>query len=280
MPELPEVETVRRHLAPVLEGRVITEVDVRRDRMARRNVKPSDVAERLHGRTVHRLGRHGKFLIATLDHDLRMVLHLGMSGRIRLVSPGAPEVPHTNVVLWLDQGPEVHFVDPRTFGFVAAWTDEEVRSSTLSALGPDAWDAPPSADEVLTRLAGRTAPIKALLLDQRLLAGLGNIYADEVLFRAGVHPTRQAGSLAPGEVSALLGHVRPVLADGIAAGGTSLDDLAYLLPDDRAGAYLSRLAVYGREGEPCPRCGTPVERTVVAQRSSHFCPRCQLESVS
>ncbi|MDX1450598.1 MAG: zinc finger domain-containing protein, partial [Acidimicrobiia bacterium] len=117
--------------------------------------------------------------------------------------------------------------------------------------------------------------VKALLLDQRIIAGLGNIYADEVLHRSRVNPTRPAGSLTMDELRSIVSQIRPVLAAGIEAGGTSLDDLAYLLPDDRAGAYLSRLAAYGREGQPCPRCGTPIERVVVAQRSSHFCPVCQ-----
>ncbi len=242
--------------------------------MVRRNVRPADVPARLEGRRVTGLDRHGKFLIGDVDGDLRLVLHLGMSGRVRVVKPGDDEAPHTNVVLDLGDH-QVHFVDPRTFGFVAVWTEEEFRASTLMRLGPDALTEPIDGPTLARRLQGRIVPIKAALLDQRIIAGLGNIYADEVLARAGVHPRRPSGGLSGDEVAAIAEAIGPVLAAGIAAGGTSLSDLAYLLPDGRAGGSIAELAVYGREGEPCGRCGGPIGRTVVAQRSSHFCPVCQ-----
>lgn len=279
MPELPEVENTRRFLVPVLERAVIREAEVRRDRMARRNVRPADVSERLSGRRVDRLGRHGKFLLGDLDGDLTLVLHLGMSGRIRVAGGGEPEDPHTNVVLRLDGGVEVRFVDPRTFGFLAVYTPDELAASSLSGLGPDALLSPPAPDALARRLDGRVAPVKALLLDQRILSGLGNIYADEVLHRARINPTRAAGSLSEAEVAALCEAIPAVLEDGIRHGGTSLDDLAYLLPDGRAGEYLDRLAAYGRTGLACPRCGTAIVRGVVAQRSTHWCPTCQPASV-
>ncbi len=275
MPELPEVESTRRHIAGGIMGRTVAEALVRRPRTARHNLRPADVVERLTGRTVDAVDRHGKFLMTALSGDLTMVIHLGMSGRLRLTGPNEPLDAHTNFVARFTDGTELRFVDPRTFGFVAVYTDDELAASSLSHLGPDALDALPTSTRLRQRLQGRSAPIKALLLDQRLLAGLGNIYADEVLFRAGVRPTRPAGRLTPAEVGALRRAIRPVLLAGIAAGGTSLDDLAYLLPDGRAGDYLARLRVYGREGEPCRRCRTPIERVIVAQRSSHFCPRCQ-----
>lgn len=275
MPELPEVETTRRCLGPVLEGRVLCRVEVRRPRMARRNARPTDVADRLLGARVEEVGRVGKFLLGSTDRDITLVLHLGMSGRIALGRPGDPEAPHTNVVFGTDRGDEVRLVDPRTFGFVAAWTDEELAASSISSLGPDALDRAPDPSELEARLRGRTAPVKALLLDQRVLAGVGNIYADESLHRARIHPARPGGTLAPEEVSRLAEAVPAVLADGLAHGGSTLADLAYLLPDGRAGDYVRRLSVYGRAGEPCRRCGSPVERTVIAQRSSHFCPTCQ-----
>lgn len=276
MPELPEVETTRRHLADALEGVHILSAELARDRMARRNRRPSDVPERLAGRAVSRVGRIGKFIVVELDHDLRWVIHLGMSGRLRIVDPTEPMERHANLVVWLSSGLQVRFVDPRTFGFTAVWTPEEWDESAMPALGPDALEDLPSSDEFGRSLAGRTAPIKALLLDQRILAGLGNIYADEVLIRARVHPRRPGGSLSPEEVRRLRQAVRPVLEAGIQYGGTSLDDLAYLLPDGRAGEYLSRLLAYGRTGLPCNACGTPIERIVIAQRSSHFCPTCQI----
>lgn len=275
MPELPEVETTRRFIAGVLDGAVITRVELRRDRMARRNQRPADVVERLTGQRVERFGRRGKFLIAEVTGDLTWVMHLGMSGRMEIADPGSPERPHTNFLVETDAGREVRFVDPRTFGFVAVFTPDEIAMSGMDRIGRDALEDLPSSDELGATLAGRRAPIKALLLDQRLIAGLGNIYADEVLFRARVHPSTPAGRLDDDAVARIRAAIGPVLEDGIAHGGTSLDDLAYLLPDGRAGEYLERLRVYGRQALPCRRCGTPIERTVIAQRSSHFCPACQ-----
>lgn len=275
MPELPEVETTRRAIAPALEGRCLVRVDVRRDRMARRNERPTDVVERLTNRRIDTVGRIGKFIVTEVEGDLRWVMHLGMSGRMQLAAPDVPTAAHTNFVAVTDGDIELRFVDPRTFGFVAVFTPGEWDASPMVSLGPDALDHLPPARALGRRLAGRTAPIKALLLDQRILAGIGNIYADEILHRARVHPTRPAGSLRAEEVSAVRRAIRPILNDGLRHGGTSLDDLAYLLPDGRAGTYVERLTVYGRAGEPCRRCGTPIERVVVAQRSSHFCPECQ-----
>lgn len=275
MPELPEVETTRRHLAPVLEGAVIEAVELRRDRMARRNRRPADVVDRLLGARVGRLGRRGKFLIADVAGDLVWVMHLGMSGRMEISEPSTPERPHTNFLVRTDRGSEVRFVDPRTFGFVAVFTPDELPGSGLDRIGRDALEDLPSSSELGAWLEGRTAPIKALLLDQRLIAGLGNIYADEVLHRARIHPAKPAGLLTEGDIARMLGSIPPVLAEGIAHGGTSLDDLAYLLPDGRAGEYLDRLAAYGRTDQPCPRCGAPIRRVVIAQRSTHFCPSCQ-----
>ncbi len=274
MPELPEVESTRRHIAPVLEGAVIRQASVRRDRTARHNLHPGDVEHRLTGRRVGQVGRRGKFLLIEVEEDLTWVIHLGMSGRLTISSADEPEVAHTNFMVDVGAG-QIRFIDPRTFGFVAVFTADELARSSIPGLGPDALDQLPSSRGLGERLAGRTAPIKALLLDQRILAGLGNIYADEVLFRARVAPRRPAGSLSPTEVAAIRRAIRPVLEDGIRHGGTSLDDLAYLLPDGRAGEFTSRLAVYGRAGERCRRCGGVIQRMVIAQRSSHFCPGCQ-----
>ncbi|HKX74394.1 MAG TPA: bifunctional DNA-formamidopyrimidine glycosylase/DNA-(apurinic or apyrimidinic site) lyase [Acidimicrobiia bacterium] len=273
MPELPEVESIRRHLEPVLTGRRVTKVEVFHPRTVRRNVAPSDVVDRLTGAVVKGLRRHGKFLLADLDRDLTWVIHLGMSGRI-LVAPGQLErPPHTHFVATIETGDEVRFVDPRTFGFVAVLTPDELVA--LAGLGPDALITLPRTPDLVRRLSGRRAPIKALLLDQRILAGLGNIYADEVLHRAGVRPTRPGGQVSTQEMSRMRAAIRPVLNAGIAAGGTSLADLSYLLPDGQAGDNLRRLRVYGREGEMCRHCGAIIERVVVAGRSSYFCPSCQ-----
>lgn len=273
MPELPEVETVRRHLAPVVEGRRLVEVELRHPRTGRRNVSPADVTDRLRGQLVERLDRRGKFLLGRLGSEMTWVTHLGMSGRVVVTKPGQPEDLHTHFVARTDHGDEVRLVDPRTFGFVAVFTPEELASQLN--LGRDALSDLPRTPQLGAVLAARTAPIKSLLLDQRIIAGLGNIYADEVLHRARVRPTRRGGEVSAGELSNLRRAIKPVLEAGIAAGGTSLADLAYLMPDGRAGEYLERLAVYGREGEPCRKCGTAIERIVVGGRSSFFCPRCQ-----
>lgn len=275
MPELPEVEVVRRSLAPVLTGSRIVGIEVRRPRMIRRQPRPRDFADRLGDRVIEGVGRHGKFLLTDLEGDLTWVTHLGMSGHLQLASPGEEEELHTNVVITTDGSQELRFVDPRTFGFMAVLTPEEVAASPLRLLGPDAHTALPRASRLAESLQHRSAPIKAVLLDQHFLAGLGNIYADEVLFRSGIRPDRPAASLSGVEIARLRGAIRPVLEAGLRWGGTSLDDLAYLLPDGRAGENLARLKVYGREDEPCRRCGNAIRRSVIRQRSSFWCAACQ-----
>ena len=272
MPELPEVEITRRHLSDAMTGAVMENVVVGHPRTARHNSGPAEVESRLVGRTVERVGRTGKFLHASLDDGQLLVAHLGMSGRFTI---NRPREPHCHFEAVLDTGDVVRFIDPRTFGFVAAMDDGEAAQSGLGRLGPDAWSNPPSARGLLDVLEGRRAPIKALLLDQRIIAGLGNIYADETLYRALIHPMRAGGSLDGGEAVLLLRAIRKVLASAIENGGTSLDDLAYLLPDGRAGDNLDRLLVYGRSDLPCYTCGTPIERVVIRSRSSSFCPNCQ-----
>jgi len=275
VPELPEVETTRRSLAPVLTNAVLVRAELRHPRTGRRNARPSDVADRLRGRRVIDMRRHGKFIMTHMEGDLTWVIHLGMSGRMEIARPDELEKPHTHFVVVTDRGDAVRFVDPRTFGFVAVLTPDELAMSSFSDLGPDALDALPSSRQLADRMVGRVVAIKTLLLDQRVLAGLGNIYADEVLSRAKIHPARQSGSLTFDEIKAVRKHIRPVLEAGLKHGGTSLDDLAYLIPDGRTGDYLRLLRVYGRDGEPCRICGTTIDKVVLGGRSSHFCPQCQ-----
>lgn len=272
---MPEVETVRRAIHPQLVGRRVEAARICHPRTARRHARSADVEDRLVGRRVVGTDRIGKFLILRLDADLTWVIHLGMSGRIRLVPSRHPHEPHTRFWAETDSGPALRFVDARTFGFVAVFTSEEMTSSSLTKLGPDAWKELPTAGDLGERMRGRSIAVKSLLLDQRFLAGLGNIYADEVLHRAGIHPARTAGSLTGPEIGMLHSRVTPVLRDGIRRGGTSLDDLAYLLPDGRAGGFLEYLRAYGREGRPCRSCDTPIRRIVIRARSCFFCPRCQ-----
>jgi formamidopyrimidine-DNA glycosylase len=254
-------------------------------RTGRYNATTGEIESRLSGRRVDTVGRHGKFLVVGLDDGYTMVAHLGMSGRFSVAgkTDSAESVavkteeraPHTHFVALLDDGVEIRFIDPRTFGFIAVFDEDELSNSGLSRLGPDAWVDPPTAPVLMDALNGRTAPIKALLLDQGSIAGLGNIYADEALHIAGIHPLTPGGGLETTEIAGLLLAIRKALSEAIESGGTTLDDLAYLLPDGQAGDNLSRLAVYARTDEPCFTCGTPVERIVVRSRSTHFCPGCQ-----
>lgn len=273
VPELPEVETTRRLLAPHVEGRRIVEAELRHLRTGRRHVNPNDVVLRLTGQLVNRLDRHGKFLLGRLESDLTWVMHLGMSGRFLIAPPGEAEIAHTHFIARTDGGDEVRFIDPRTFGFIAVFTPEELASELR--LGRDALGDLPRSPQLQKKLSGRKAPIKSLLLDQRIVAGLGNIYADEVLFRAGVRPTRAGGELSDGEMQKLRKAIGPILKAGIAAGGTSLSEYGYRNPAGESGRYARKLFAYGREGEGCRRCGTPIERLVIGGRSSFFCPQCQ-----
>lgn len=278
MPELPEVEITRRHLASALRGRTLVSVSVSHPRTARRNDGDTHLVEdRLTGRTVEDVNRKGKFLLMPMGEGLTMVAHLGMSGRFAVGSPDDAPEPHTHFTATLDDGSAVRFVDPRTFGFIAVFDEEEMATSGLARIGPDAWEEPLSAALLAAGLTGRTAPIKALLLDQGPISGLGNIYADEALFRARIDPRTPAGEIGLPALEQLLGAIREVLESAIDNGGTSLDDLAYLLPDGRAGENLSRLQVYGRDGEPCLRCGDIIDRVIIRSRSTHFCPGCQVD---
>lgn len=251
----------------------MTKVAVNHDRTVRYNASRSEVVARLRGRRITGVERHGKFLRLPLDDGQTIVAHLGMSGRW-IIDPDT-KVPHTHFVATLDNQTIITFVDPRTFGFVAIYDEDDISRAGISRLGPDAWETKIAPSELVSNLSRRTAPIKALLLDQTVIAGLGNIYADEVLFRSRIHPLTPGGGLTIGDVEAVLSSTENVLSAAIENGGTTLDDLAYLLPDGRAGENLDALTVYGRPDEPCSVCGTPIERIFVRARSTYFCPICQ-----
>ena len=275
MPELPEVETTRRLIAPVVTGRMIRTVLVSGARTLRRQEHPPDFTGRLERHRIERVTRHGKYLVIAVEHDLAWIVHLGMSGRLTPTEPSDPVEQHTRFMVGFDAGPQLRFIDPRTFGFTAVLTPEERAVSSLARLGPDALDDLTRSRDLATRLAGRSASIKAILLDQNVIAGLGNIYADESLHRARIAPRRPAGSLGSDEVKHLRSGIKTTLGAALDAGGTTLGDLAYLLPDRRAGGYLPRLRVYGREGEPCKRCGMSIRRATIRARSTFWCPNCQ-----
>jgi formamidopyrimidine-DNA glycosylase len=272
MPELPEVETVASRLDARLRGAVVESV-----RLLRRDIVkagPRSIARSLTHRTVRRVGRHGKRIIWELDPPgAELNVHLGMTGNLLLIDSGAPLADHTHLRMrFVGLDDELRFRDPRRFGGI--WltkNGQPPRSGRFSRpLGPDALAVRlPQFRELLTR----RRQIKALLMDQGSIAGLGNIYCDESLFRAGIHPLTPAAELDRGRVAALSRSIRSVLRQAIAAGGSSLRD--YRNADGEPGWFRVQHRVYDRKGEPCTSCRTPIERIVVASRSTHFCPRCQ-----
>ena len=272
MPELPEVETVARGLRASLLGRTITGVTVGWPRtIARLGV--SEFAERVAGQRVTLIGRRGKYVIIGLSRDY-LLIHLKMSGRLCVVPRAKPPDRHVHVSFDLEDGRQLRFRDVRKFGRIYLVDDP---LEITARLGPE-----PLADEFTVEafsrlLAGRRGRLKPLLLNQEFLAGLGNIYADEALFAARLHPMRKADSLTAHEQSRLYEAVRTVLKQAVASRGTTLDDGGYTDADGRAGGYQDRISVYGRGGEPCLRCETPIERIVIGGRSAHFCPHCQVE---
>ncbi|MBK6514135.1 MAG: bifunctional DNA-formamidopyrimidine glycosylase/DNA-(apurinic or apyrimidinic site) lyase [Polyangiaceae bacterium] len=290
MPELPEVEVTRRLIAPLLIGRRIRAVHTTRPSYFFLT-PPAQLRRALVGRTVGALERHGKYLLASLDDASRLLLHLGMTGQLfssvvsspRLLSSTArasltPEaqrgfVPdaHTHLRLELDGGgPDVVFRDVRKFGKVLLLAPGS-SDPRLDKLGPDALAV--TAEQLARAARRRAGPVKSFLLDQAVLAGVGNIYADEALFLAGVRPLRGANRVRPGEWARLADSVRKVLERSIETGGSSISD--YIRPDGADGGYQDERRVYGREGEPCSACGARIVRVVIATRSSCYCPRCQ-----
>lgn len=279
MPELPEVETVRRGLAPHLVGRRIVRVDQRRPDL--RWPMPPDLVQVLTGARVTDLRRRSKYILADLDRDASLLLHLGMSGRIRIEGEGLgrfhhdPSIltRHDHLVLTTEDGATITLNDARRFGAV-----DLVRADghpLLARLGPEPLDDDFTPARLAAALAGRRTPVKAVLLDQTAVAGLGNIYVCEALFRAGIHPTRAAGRIGPDRVARLHAAIREVLALAIEAGGSSLRD--HRQTSGELGYFQHSFRVYGREGQPCLRdgCGGTVRRIVQGGRSSWYCPVCQ-----
>jgi formamidopyrimidine-DNA glycosylase len=267
MPELPEVETTVRGLERVLLGRRIERVEARRPDL--RRALPVDLGQRLTGARVTGLRRRAKYGLIDTDRGDTLVFHLGMSGHWR-VDP-SETLKHDHFIIETGEGRRVALNDARRFGSLdLVPTAELAEWPALKALGPEPMDLDPR--ELRKRLAGRTAPIKLLLLDQRIIAGLGNIYVCEALFRAGIHPKRPGGSISIERLKRLVPAIHDVLAEAIAAGGSTLRDFAS--PDGELGYFSKSFAVYDREGKPC-ECGGTVKRIVQGGRSTFFCPRCQ-----
>ncbi len=290
MPELPEVETVRAGLARRVLGRTVGVVHVRGARVVRRHDGgEADLVGRLTGRTFTAAVRRGKFCWLLLDEPGEAVLvHLGMSGQLLVRAADDPTPPHLRVRLDLDDGSALDFVDQRTFGYLAVPDLVPTSDGGPGGVGSDlpALPAPvahiardlldPRVDRRLlaAALRRRRTEVKRALLDQTLVSGIGNIYADEALWRARLHGARHTDALRPVEASRVLDAAASVLADALAAGGTSFDAL-YVDVEGGSGWFERELAAYGREGLPCPRCGTPIRRESFANRSSYSCPRCQ-----
>jgi formamidopyrimidine-DNA glycosylase len=286
MPELPEVETVRRGLEPVLAGARLARVEARRPDL--RFPLPDGFVQRLTGARIEQLDRRAKYLLARLDRDETLVMHLGMSGRFEITGAGAsarpggfalaqpPDPKHAHIVFETEAGARVTFYDPRRFGYM-----DLIETAALAAhpwfasLGPEPMADDFNAAYLAAAFAGRRAPVKAALLDQRLIAGLGNIYVCEALHRAGLAPERAAGSIPRRKLEALVEVIRAVLGEAIEAGGSTLRD--YASADGELGYFQHSFAVYGREGEPClkPGCKGRIERIVQSGRSTFACDRCQ-----
>ena len=269
MPELPEVETTRRGIAPYLIGQRVREVRVRVPRL--RWPVPDTVASGLVGSTIHRVERRAKYLLIGNDNG-DAILHLGMSGSLRVLNQETPLKPHDHVDLVLDSGKLLRFNDPRRFGCVL-WQPTGDTHELLQDLGPEPFDCKFSGAYLHARASGRTATVKHFLMDQNIVVGVGNIYAAEALFRAGIDPRRAAGRVSRDRYGALAVAAREILAAAIERGGTTLRD--FLKPDGEPGYFEQELYVYGRTGEPCKICAQPVKSVRLGQRSSFYCGRCQ-----
>jgi formamidopyrimidine-DNA glycosylase len=276
MPELPEVEVVRRGLERWVVGRRIHGVAVTHPRAIRRHIAGADdFAALLIGRRVEAARRRGKYLWLPLDSGDAVLAHLGMSGQLLVEPAEAPEEKHLRVRLTFDDGdPELRFVDQRTFGGLAAVIGGADLPAPIAHIGVDPLDPGFDAKDLAARLRRRRTGIKRAMLDQSLMSGIGNIYADEALWRAKLHYARPTEMLRRAEVERLVAAVREVLAEALGQGGTSFDSL-YVNVNGESGYFDRSLAVYGREGEPCLRCGTPIRRDPFMNRSSYTCPRCQ-----
>jgi formamidopyrimidine-DNA glycosylase len=272
MPELPEVETIRAGLVQRVAGRRFTGVHLLWPGCVDRP-DPETFRGELVGRQIEGLDRRGKFLIFRLDHQHFLVVHLRMTGRLSLRDRGAPRHPHLRAVLSLDDGHELHFEDQRKFGRLYLARDAPELDGLLAKVGPEPLLPSFTRDRFRSLLQGRQARLKPLLLDQRFIAGLGNIYVDEALFRAGLHPLRRAGSLTPAEIDRLYDGVVEALRQGIGNRGTTL--ASYRDAWGAAGLNQERLLVFRRHGRPCPRCARPIEKIRVAGRGTHLCPHCQ-----
>jgi len=278
--ELPEVEVMRRDLERDVVGRRIKATEVKGTknamRVIRRHAKRKDFTSRLDGRKIAKVERRGKYLLFHLDSGDILVVHFGMSGQLQRGTGRVPMAPHTHVVITFQQGGDLRFVDPRTFGEMFMATADEVgKVKELQHIAIDPLDQVFTWPTFQYLLAQRGAKMKQLLMDQKFISGLGNIYSDEVLFHAGIRYDRLSDSLSSQEVRRLYRAIQEILQDAIKSRGTTLDDEAYVDLFGKPGEYQHELKVYGRQGVACRRCRTPIQTVKISQRNCYFCPQCQ-----
>ncbi|MEV0586249.1 bifunctional DNA-formamidopyrimidine glycosylase/DNA-(apurinic or apyrimidinic site) lyase [Nonomuraea sp. NPDC050310] len=276
MPELPEVEVVRRGLAEWVTGRTVGTAEVLHPRAIRRHLPGATAfTAALAGRTVSDVRRRGKYLWLPLDGSDALLAHLGMSGQLLVVRPDTPAEKHLRVRLsFTDSGPDLRFVDQRTFGHVMVTPLVDGIPEPITHIAPDPFEEVFSEEEFARRLRAKRTEVKRALLDQSLISGVGNIYADEALWRAKLHWARSTATLTRPQISELLAGVRAVMAEALGQGGTSFDSL-YVNVNGESGYFDRSLEVYGRRDQPCSRCGTPIRRDPFMNRSSYSCPTCQ-----
>lgn len=270
MPELPEVETTRRGIAPHVVGRRIESITVHQPRL--RWPVPASLNRELPGRRFESIDRRAKYLLLKAG-DGHLMVHLGMSGRMRVMSADTPAGKHDHLDIRLDDSRMLRFHDPRRFGSVLWLNGDPKEHPLLRHLGPEPLDSTFDGAYLYARSRGRKAPVKVFIMDSRNVVGVGNIYASEALYQAGIHPVRAAGRIAHARYGRLAQAIKAVLQDAIRQGGTTLRD--YVGADGGSGYFQLRLQVYDRAGEPCRRCNTTVKKRIIGQRASFFCPACQ-----
>ncbi len=274
MPELPEVETIVRGLRDVLCGKTIAGVDIREEMIIGYPEKPVKFREGLLGRKITAMGRRGKYIILDLNSNLQLIIHLRMTGKLLLKMREEEIESHTHLILRFKEGGDLRFNNVRKFGrMYLIDRDNPEKAGGFARLGPEPLSPEFSPEVFQEILKGSSRAVKALLLDQKKIAGLGNIYADEALFRAGIHPSQPADELTRDDVERLYQSIDQVLKAGIKYSGTSFSDYVNALGE--TGSFQERLMVYGRDGEKCPRCSCQISKDRIASRSTHFCPDCQ-----
>ncbi len=270
MPELPEVETSRRGIEPHIKGKPVSDVIVRHHQL--RWPVPRGLKAKLTGHTIRAVSRRAKYLLLAFDHGT-LILHLGMSGSLRIIDGTLPADKHDHVDILFANGKALRLTDPRRFGAVLWTRNDPLRHELIAHLGPEPLSDDLDGEYLYQRSRGRKSTVKQFIMDGKIVVGVGNIYASESLFLAGIHPKRIAGKISHERYDKLADAIKQVLAAAIEQGGTTLRD--FVGGDGKPGYFAQKLNAYGREGEPCPQCGTPIKQLVIGQRSTFFCPKCQ-----